>query len=495
MTDPEKQAPGQRTLDQRAPALDPRSPALDQRAPVLDVRRAGVLLPLFSLDRGQGALGREARDFVDWLAAARFTVWQLLPVGPAGADGSPYWLRSDHAWDARHLDWRDLPSDAERAADPGSALHAEFLAYRRAHRHWLDDYALFEALSRHFAGSPWVEWPVSLRDRERAALVDARRKQQLEIERVEVEQFLCDRAWHALRRYAHSRNVRLFGDLPIYVAPDSAETWQHRETFDLAPDGRARAVAGVPPDYFSEEGQRWGNPLYDWRNERAHEFRFWRARVTSALARFDLLRIDHFRGLESFWAVPANAPSARTGEWRHAPGDDLLAALLGDASDMPFVAEDLGLITPEVDALRKRFELPGMRVLQFAFDGDPRNTHLPREHTRDSVVYSGTHDNDTTAGWLEKLDDAGRQRVRDALALGDDANLLDAIVRAVFDSPGVLAILPASDLLGSGSEARINTPGTVRGNWSWRLPRDALHAELSSHFARENGRSGRALLP
>lgn len=465
-----------------------------QRCAVLDRRRAGVLLPLFSLEQGHGALGPGARRFVDWLAEAGFSVWQLLPVGPAGSDGSPYWLRSDHAWDPRHVDWRDLPPGAEHAAESGSPLHAEFLAYRRAQRSWLPDYALFEALAHRF-DAPWTAWPPSLRDRERAALVDAQRKHQRQIERIEVEQFLCDRAWRALRAYAHSKDVRLFGDLPIYVAPDSAETWQHREVFDLAPEGTPRAVAGVPPDYFSADGQLWGNPLYEWENERRSGFGFWRARVDSALARFDLLRIDHFRGLESFWAVPAGSSSARTGEWRQAPGAELLAALAHDAGDRPFVAEDLGIITPAVESLRRRFRLPGMRVLQFAFDGDSRNTHLPREHTEDSVVYSGTHDNDTTSGWLAKLDDAGLQRVRDALALMPADDVHDAMLRAVLGSVGVLAILPAADLLRFGSDARINTPGTVTGNWSWRLPDDALDALLAAHFARESRRFGRALLP
>lgn len=464
------------------------------RLEVLDTRRSGVLLPLISLDQGEGALGREARRFIDWLADAGFSVWQLLPIGPAGADGSPYWLRSDHATDTRCIDWREFPAGADEAWREGAPLHAEFRAWRLHERAWLEDFALFEALAAAQGGAPWTAWPHEWRDRDPQALAQARATFEPDIARIEVRQFLADRAWSSIREHAHSRGVRLFGDLPIYVAPDSVETWQHRAAFQLDGAGNPQSVAGVPPDYFATDGQLWGNPLYDWQAESVAGFPFWRARVRRALQRFDLLRIDHFRGLAAYWAVAAGETTARNGKWIEAPGAALLAALVGDAVGSPFVAEDLGIITDDVVALRDRFALPGMRVLQFAFDGNPHNPHLPHEYSRDSVVYTGTHDNDTTLGWLRSLDRDTLQRVGDYFGVDADG-IPSAMIRAVLGSTGRLAVLPMADVLQLGTEARINTPGTTSGNWHWRLPRQALEAELAARFRHRNHVHGRALLP
>jgi 4-alpha-glucanotransferase len=274
------------------------------------------------------------------------------------------------------------------------------------------------------------------------------------------------------------------------VAPHSTETWARRKQFQLDAEGRPAAVAGVPPDYFSETGQLWGNPLYNWQAMRHDNFAYWRERVLEQLERVDLLRIDHFRALAAHWAVPAGAPDARGGKWHLTPGEDLLRLLMDELGDLPIVAEDLGLITDDVVALRKGFGLPGMRVLQFAFSGESDNPHLPHMHEHDSVVYTGTHDNDTTLGWYRNLDEETRGRVDSMLRVAP-GSMPEALIREALGSVGQLAIIPAQDLLGLGSEARLNTPGTVRDNWRWRLPAGALTAELGRHFAHLNGMYGR----
>jgi 4-alpha-glucanotransferase len=439
------------------------------RLTVFDRRRAGVLLHLSSLD---AALGRGGRAFVDWLASAGFSVWQFLPLGPTGTDGSPYWVRSDSAGNGPLIDRDELP-------DFGSGEYSAFLESARA---WLDDYVLFEALSASLGGEPWWTWPAEYRDREPAALDRARRELAPDIERMKREQFAFAVQWRRLRDYAHSRGVRLFGDLPFYVAPDSAETWAHPEQFQLDGRGRATAVAGVPPDYFSELGQLWGNPLYDWRVMRRDGFTFWRARVMRQLERVDLLRIDHFRALSAHWSVPAGAPDARGGTWKRTPGRMFLKVLLEECGDLPIVAEDLGVITPDVEALRKGFGLPGMRVLQFGFGGNPEDVHLPHMYDRNSIVYTGTHDNDTTMGWYLSLDSETQRRVDHFLRVTPGA-MPEALIRTALASVGLLAVVPMQDVLALGSEARLNTPGTATGNWTWRLPSSALSVDLARQFA------------
>lgn len=468
--------------------------ATPPRALAVASRRAGVLLPLSSLGEGHGALGRAAREFIDWIAAAGFTAWQLLPIGHRGADGSPYWLRSDHAADPDYLDERDLPDGAFDAARDGSPLHGEFEAWCVAERDWIDDYALFEAFSAAQGGAPWQDWPPAWRDRDRNAIAGARTSYAEAIAQVKLRQFLTAHAWRQLREYARERGVLLFGDLPIYVAPDSVETWRHREQFQLDGAGRPSSLAGVPPDYFAADGQLWGNPLYDWPRMQAEGFGYWRARVRTALRRFDLLRLDHFRGLVECWAVPANARTAREGHWQPAGADALFIALQAElpaGAPSPFVAEDLGIITPDVEALRARWALPGMRVLQFAFDGSPANPYLPHRLQRESIVYTGTHDNDTSLGWYRGLDPATRERVD--LTLGSDAaRMPGSLVHCALASVAQLAVVPIQDLLGLDSRARINTPGTTSGNWGWQLPQGALTAPLATELARLNAALGRS---
>lgn len=448
------------------------------RLPVLDRRRAGVLLHLGSLE---AALGRGGRAFIDWLAEAGFTVWQILPAGPTGPDGSPYWVRSDFAGNPAFLDPAELP-------DPGPAEYAAFVAEAEP---WLDDYALFEAISAAHSGAPWWTWPAELRDRVPAALDRVKYDLVAELQRTRQEQYAFFVQWRRLRAHARARGVRILGDLPFYVAPHSAETWAHREQFQLDAEGRPAAVAGVPPDYFSQTGQLWGNPLYAWQAMRADNFAYWRARVLAQLERVDLLRIDHFRALAAHWAVPAGAPDARGGQWHLTPGEDLLRLLMDELGDLPIVAEDLGVITDDVVALRKGFGLPGMRVLQFAFSGEGDNPHLPHMHEHDSVVYTGTHDNDTTLGWYRSLDEETRRRV-DSLLGAAPAAMPEALIREALGSVGQLAIIPVQDLLGLGPEARLNTPGTVDGNWRWHLTPGALTPQLARHFAQLNRMYGRA---
>ncbi len=446
------------------------------RLPVFDRRRAGALLPLSALE---APLGRGGRAFVDWLAAAGFSVWQILPVGPVGADGSPYWVRSDSAGNPGLLDPAELPA---------GPVEAQFLADSSG---WLPDYALFEALTRTHGGAPFWAWPQELRDRAPAALAAARERLGAELAALEREQYAFHVQWQRLREYARERSVRLFGDLPFYVAPSSAETWAHRELFQLTASGEPACVGGVPPDYFAELGQLWGNPVYDWHAQRREGFAWWVARVGAQLARLDLLRLDHFRALAAYWSVPAGAPDARGGAWHSAPGGELLTRLREAFSDLPLAAEDLGVITPDVLALRNEFGLPGMRVLQFAFDGDPANPHRPYMHERGSVVYTGTHDNDTTLGWYSHLD-AGARHLVDLYLGASGAASLEALTRLALGSVARLAVIPVQDLLGLGSEARLNIPGTVSGNWTWRLPAGALTPELARRYAGLNAVYGRS---
>jgi len=455
---------------------------------LLAARRVGVLLHPTSLPGlgARGTFGADARRFVDWLTEGGFTVWQTLPLGVADAYGSPYTQRSAHAGDARFLDPAELAAapqlpagidaNGDRAARYASftALAAAeqrraFTEFVQARRRWLEPYALFELASERFGQLPWWEWPAPWRDADPATLRECRAASREQLRALVFEQYLFDLQWSALKRYANERGVHFFGDLPFYVDRNSADVWSQRELFALDASGNPWAVAGVPPDYFNAEGQLWGNPLYDWDAMERSGFRWWLERIGTQLERFDLLRIDHFRALESYWAIPGDATSARLGEWRRAPGDALFAALRAQLGEVPLVAEDLGIITDEVRALRDRFELPGMVVLQFAFDGSPDNPYLPSKHRRNAVAYTGTHDNDTTLGWYRSLDARARDVVHSTLGVGPTPKVPDFLIDAAYASNAALAIVPMQDLLARDSGARMNTPGTVVGNWRWRF--------------------------
>ncbi len=464
-----------------------------RRVPVLDRRRLGVLLHLSSLpgDGPHGTLGPDARRFVDVLASAGASVWQVLPLGPP-AGGSPYNSLSAHAGDPGFIDLPDLAlhglvdRGAAQAAmidvsarpallqsaysrfveTAGAAWQAQWADFQARHHEWLTDYCIFECVRAEQGGAPWWQWPAALRDRD--AQVLARYAQSRACAVAAFAQFIFFQQWQALRDYALSRGVRFFGDMPMFMAEDSADVWAHRELFVLNADGHPEIVAGVPPDYFSAQGQRWGNPHYRWEHMAADGFAWWRKRVMTQRELFDWLRIDHFRGFVAAWAIPAAAQTAASGQWMAVPGDALLAALEDALGDLPLIAEDLGIITDDVLALRDRYDLPGMRVLQFGFDGDPHSPHLPHNYATNSVAYTGTHDNDTTSGWYGALDARARAIVRDYLP-DAEADPAWAMLRTVTASVARFAVIPWQDVLGLGSDARMNTPGMSAGNWRFRF--------------------------
>ncbi|MET0397264.1 MAG: 4-alpha-glucanotransferase [Longimicrobiaceae bacterium] len=490
-------------------------------------RCSGVLLHPTSLPgRGIGDLGEPARRFVDWLADAGQTVWQILPLGPVDAAGSPYnglsamagnallaspeVLVADGLLKPEQVGGEELPADrvdfpgvfawkeallrrAWMAFRAGAALElrGEFDAFRARAAGWLEDYALFRALRDENRGAPWSEWEPGVRLREPEALARARHRLDGAVEMHEFRQWIFQRQWSALREYARDRGVRVVGDLPIFVAYDSADVWSHPGLFELDAGGRATGVSGVPPDYFSATGQRWGNPLYRWDVMRADGFRWWTARFRRVLELVDVVRVDHFRGFQSYWRIAAAADSAVDGEWRPGPGGELFAAVRRELGELPLVAEDLGDITPEVEALRDGLGLPGMRVLQFAFGGDdPRNPHLPANYPAGAVAYTGTHDNDTSLGWHRGAGEAERARLGALLAPGEEPGW--GMIRLVMESRAKIAVVPLQDVLGLGSEGRMNTPGTGAGNWAWRFREGALTPELARRLRELARGAGRA---
>jgi 4-alpha-glucanotransferase len=475
-------------------------------------RSSGVLLHPTSLPgpHGIGDLGPRAHAWVDFLAEARCGLWQVLPLGPTGFDNSPYQsfsafagnpylispelLLGEGLLDQVDLAGASLPVDRvdycalipwkskvldsafERYRSSSSAqLRSEFDEFRSRHAEWLGDFSLFMALKEVHAGKRWDEWPEPLRRRQSEAMASARREFAHGMERQAFRQFLFFRQWEALRRHAASSGVRIIGDVPIFVSSDSVDVWAHPDLFKLDEALHPTAVAGVPPDYFSPTGQLWGNPLYRWEAHVVSGFQWWVARLRSALELVDLARLDHFRGFAAAWEVPRGSSTAEEGKWVNGPGAGLLSRL-GDAlGDLPLIAEDLGVITPDVEALRETFHLPGMKILQFAFTG-PENPFLPHAYPRNCVVYTGTHDNDTTWGWFEAAPEAERDFCRRYLK-SDGSDIVWDLIRAVWSSPAAFALAPMQDLLGLGTDARMNFPGKPSGSWTWRMgDQDASHA-------------------
>ncbi|MFP4154181.1 MAG: 4-alpha-glucanotransferase [Halothiobacillaceae bacterium] len=453
------------------------------------LRRAGVLLHVSSLPNGN--FGAPARRFVDFLVRAGLSVWQVLPLGPTHADGSPYQCLSSHALNPDFLDESQLPLTGwfEPGARPDRARFGQgvnavgqraFSRFCLDHEDWLEDYALFRALKDEQEGQAWCDWPDGLRDRDPQALEAARQRLAGPMHQYRFEQFLLFAQWQSLRSYANGHGILLFGDMPIFVAHDSADTWADRDQFILDDAGQPTVVAGVPPDYFSETGQRWGNPLFDWARMQADGFSWWRKRFESHRLLFDWVRIDHFRGLESYWEIPAECETAMDGRWVEAPGAELLEALRLDSGGvLPVIAEDLGIITDAVTRLRRQFDLPGMVILQFAFDSDDRNPYLPQNHEVDSVVYTGTHDNNTTLGWFDSLSDEQRGHVLSVLDW-PETPMPWALIDVALQSVGGLTILPMQDLLSLGGEARMNAPGTMEDNWNWQMSDQALSRDLAA---------------
>jgi len=455
-----------------------------------------------------GDMGHAAYRFIEFLAASGVSVWQTLPLGPTHEDGSPYQCLSAHAGDPRliSLEWLLdrgwLKSVEIEKASIGSSFrhtclqqafaffnqHAnsiqqqDFTGFCQRHAYWLDNYALYMAIRKSQNNCGWPDWPQALRDGEAQALEEARQRLQYDIEFVKFEQYVFSSQWAELKNYAHSHGVYLFGDMPIFVAHDSSDVWGNRRYFLLDDKGQPEVVAGVPPDYFSETGQRWGNPLYDWPRMAEDGFQWWIQRMQAQLELFDIVRIDHFRGFEACWEIPAEEETAINGRWVSAPGEALLQRLNQAFSGLPLVAEDLGLITAEVNALRQRFHLPGMRILQFAFGSDANNPYLPHNYERNTVVYTGTHDNDTTRGWYESLLDEAKKDIENYLGYTPDESMPWPLIRLALASVANMAVIPLQDVLELGSEGRMNVPGTTEGNWRWRFSEDALTTELSSRL-------------
>ena len=454
----------------------------------LDARRAGVLLHVTSLpgpDGRAGDLGSEAYRFVDFLADAGCTVWQVLPLVPTHvteSERSPY---NGISAMAGNPDLISRERQAEQGLDAHGALGQEqeraFRAWCDQHAGWLDPYVEFVALRELLAHAPWTTWEPGLRDRDPRRVFEVLAPHADRLVELRFEQWVFATQWAELREYAAERGVLLFGDLPIFVSHDSADVWGSRELFRLDEQGQPVTVTGCPPDYFAVDGQRWNNPHYDWEVMAADGFAWWRARIARQRELFDLVRIDHFRGFEAAWHVPVEAETAREGRWVKGPGHEVLAALVEAAGPGTLVAEDLGVITPEVEALRDDFGLPGMKILQFAFDGNPENPYLPERHGERSVVYTGTHDNDTTVGWWSSLEEETRAQVRERLPVPDE-EMPWALVRLALSSTARLAVVPAQDLLALGSECRMNTPGTASGNWSWQAPAGVFDDRLAARL-------------
>jgi 4-alpha-glucanotransferase len=482
-------------------------------------RQSGILLHPTSLPGpdGIGSLGAEAFAFIDFLAETGQSVWQIMPLGPTGYGDSPYSSFSAFAGNPllvslqRLVEEGDLdPADVAGTALPEGEAHFGFTfshktrllhkgaerffrqgreerrqAYGNFHAHqgyWLDDYALFRALRQQFDDQPWNRWPEDIRRRDEAALQFWREELHAPILLHKYAQFIFFEQWFALKEYANSRGIRIFGDIPIYVSFDSVDVWANPHLFYLDQAQNPTLVAGVPPDYFSETGQLWGNPMYRWERMAQQDFSWWLARFRWNLTQADMVRIDHFRGFEACWAVPAKEKTAINGSWVPVPGDELFRRLQKELGQAPIVAEDLGLITPEVEALRDRFAFPGMKVLQFAFGSGPDNPYLPFNIERNSVIYTGTHDNNTTLGWWKSLPTADKEAVRAYLGTSGRDMPWD-LIRLAMASVANLCILPLQDVLALDGRARMNTPGQAGGNWQWRYLPQAPTPEIRKRLA------------
>jgi 4-alpha-glucanotransferase len=501
-----------------------------------NARVAGVCLHIASLPGpyGIGEIGRHAREFVDRMSEMRLSVWQFLPTGPTAYGDSPYQPLSTFAGNEMLIDIGDMvelelitrDETAELAALPeqfvdygalipiktrllriaaerfcesaGPELRAAFGAFAAEHdARWLHDYALFRLLKTTHGERPWIEWPPEFAHRDADAIATLEEARGREVEAIKIIQFLFHYQWSTLRDHARASGIQLFGDMPVYIALDSADAWANREILQLDEDGRPSRVAGVPPDYFSEDGQLWGNPLYDWENHRKTGYRWWIDRLRASAELADLVRIDHFRGFDAYWCVPADSDTARVGAWEPGPGDAIFDAMRDALGDLPIVAEDLGVITPGVEALRDRHRIPGMRVLQFDVTEDDFKLD---DVAGNSVCYTGTHDNDTTIGWFRGSPDDIRtpREIRSAregairVTGGTPETIHIDMIRAAFSTRAAIAIAPMQDFLGLGSEARINTPGTSGNNWRWRALDTQITDGLCHNVAAMVEAAGRA---
>lgn len=499
-------------------------------------RSSGILLHPTSLpgSPGIGTLGAAAYRFVDWLAEARQTLWQILPLGPTGYGDSPYASFSTFAGNPLLIDLETLVSEGLLSLDEcippssliesisvdfGAVVHwknpllrvaakqfarsglsPEYRAFVKEHEFWLEDYALFRDIKRFYddkaaqeglQGKLWNNyWPKDLASRDQKALREWKAAHTEGIEEERIIQFFFFRQWRSLKTYANSKNISIIGDIPIFVAADSADVWANQSLFQLHSDGTPRRVAGVPPDYFSETGQLWGNPLYDWKAMKRDDYAWWKRRIVSTLSLVDYVRIDHFRGFESYWSVPSADKTAINGEWIKGPDHDFFKAIRKSLGDVPIIAEDLGVITDEVRALRDDFGLPGMRVLQFAFDANEAgkngfvNSFLPHMYESHTIVYTGTHDNDTMQGWLDGAAAPEKEMIRSYLGgKTPDSAMVAELLRLAMMSVAVFAVFPLQDIYAIGSEGRMNAPSTLGANWSWRMSESHFDRDKASWLA------------
>ncbi len=494
-------------------------------------RSSGILLHPASLPGlyGVGDLGPAAFEFADFLAASGQSIWQVLPLGPTGYGDSPYQCFSafagnpmlislnrllDRAWlDARDVERLPVFSNDQVEYEKVNSFKLDrlnrafanfqsvatneekqkFSQFKQAERNWLEDYALFRALKDKFGGLSWTHWPREFASRQPQALKQARRELAEDIARQEFFQLAFFEQWRELKSYCAQRHIRTMGDLPIYVAHDSADVWAHPEYFHLDESGNPTKVAGVPPDYFSATGQLWGNPIYRWERMAAERYSWWIDRFRAAFRIFDMVRVDHFRGFEAYWEVPGGETTAINGQWKKGPGAELFAVAEEKLGRLPIVAENLGVITPEVEAIRERFGFPGMAILQFAFGTDPQGPDFrPHNYPRNRVAYTGTHDNDTVCGWWTSKPGVGSIRTDDEIRkereftrayLAFETNDISWVfIRALMVSVADTVIFPLQDVLGLGSEARMNIPGTATGNWRWRARGESLTTEIADRL-------------
>ena len=486
-------------------------------------RSSGILLHPSSLPGpyGIGDVGPNALHWVDFLDQAGIGLWQVLPLGPTGYGDSPYQCFSafagnpylispdsliadglikseeitplpafptdqvDFGW---VINWKVALLDKafqNYSASGTQALKAEFESFKNAQASWLNDYALFMAIKDAHGGHPWTTWEAALRDRHPEALAQAAIQHQTTVERQKFLQFLFSRQWQTVLNYAHKKRIQVIGDIPIFVAHDSADVWANPELFFLDDTGKPTVVAGVPPDYFSETGQLWGNPLYRWDYHKKTGYAWWIKRFRSVLSLVDVVRLDHFRGFSGYWEIPGDAKTAVNGQWKQGPGLDFMAAVERELGSLPIIAEDLGVITPDVVELRDTYNLPGMRIFQFAFDGDGTHAFLPHNYVINCVAYTGTHDNDTAQGWYERAPKNEVEIYRKYMNQNGSDFAWD-LIRGVWSSVAVFGLAPMQDFLSLNNTARMNYPGNPSGNWSWRMKANVLTPELAAKMKNIN---------
>ena len=483
------------------------------------MRGSGILMHISSLPSGCGigTLGREAYEFVDFLSNAGQKYWQVMPIGPTSYGDSPYQSPSAFAGNPYFIDLEALEEEELLVRDEYASLpfgndpgyvdfgavyyyrkmvfnivserfseekYPEFADFCRDNRPWLDDYALFMAIKDDNGGKCWSDFPEGLKYRREAEMKKASEKLADTVRKYKILQFLFFKQWKKLKEYANSKDVQIFGDMPIYVAYDSSDVWAANSLFELDENLEPKRVAGCPPDAFSELGQRWGNPLYEWKKRKSDVFAWWITRIEHAMKLFDLVRIDHFRAFADYYAIPAEEETAVNGEWEWGPGMEFFNALREKLGKVNIIAEDLGMLTPAVTELLEDTGFPGMKVLQFAFDGSEDNLYLPHNYEKNCVVYLGTHDNDTTRGWLDSASEYTSDYVRRYFRIGEDEDAVKGLIAGAMASVGDTVIITVQDLLGLGKESRMNTPSTKEANWSFRVPKDYL-SKIDTEYLRE----------